>query len=125
MIDEKELRIGNLLRHSGSNKPYMVTLERFWEHYTTADAFYYLDPIPLTPELLEKCGFIKTEYNSGNGEIGIYSTYLKKPLTYNTNHGWWFENTNIESTMMKPKNLHQLQNLYFALTGTELEIGGV
>lgn len=60
--------------------------------------------IPLTPEILEKCGFVQTSAATfGNGIIGIYFGEGE----YFYNHG-------------KGKYLHQLQNLYFALTGEEL-----
>tara|TARA_R110000787_G_scaffold17123_2_gene53996 strand:+ start:1212 stop:1544 length:333 start_codon:yes stop_codon:yes gene_type:complete len=76
--------------------------------------------IPLTEEWLFKFGFEleskhKHEYN-----------YIKSPLIYNTYHK--------QTLLFKPivnkklllsndiKSVHQLQNLYFALTGKELII---
>lgn len=87
-------------------------------------------PIPLTPEWLTRFGLIPIE-----GRTGRYSY-----LNGNRNFGDWcylsegelvvidytFET---EQTVVEAKNIqyvHQLQNLYYALTGSELsmEVGG-
>jgi len=97
--------------------------------YTIEDC----EPIPLTEEWLEKFGFNKTELANGNkfnvliNQSSGFSTYLiiynkgsvSNPVfvfvlkTYNSNHVMTLPN--IESYV------HSLQNLYFALTGEELE----
>ena len=75
-----------------------------------------LQPIHLTPELLEKCGLVY------DGEyFTIKNSYLElKPIEDGK-----FQLT-INSAEYEAKSiveyLHQLQNLYFALTGRELEI---
>lgn len=73
-------------------------------------------PIPLTPEILEKIGFHKYRYwwtrpnntfnfeEWTNDELGLYL------------------HVNEHKVGQHIKYLHQLQNLYFALTGTELQI---
>ncbi len=84
------------------------------------DTEYYEDfkPIPITEEWLKKFGF---EYNGGDG--------YKAP--HNTEH-WYFTLRNgfmpnsIARGSIKTDNyigckyVHQLQNLYFALSNTEL-----
>jgi hypothetical protein len=133
-----ELRIGNWVR--GENK-YKKT-EEFIKvesiHYKginvyddteyghpviEADySFEDLQPIPLTSELLEKCGFVLDK------GVGVW--FDKKE-----NDGFRFTFTLWDSyeggylfTREMPSNhipvfyLHQLQNLYFALTGEELNI---
>jgi hypothetical protein len=68
-------------------------------------------PIPLTEEWLLKFGFIsKGRYEKGSIHIGCVKT---KEETY-----LWIEN------MPHIKYVHQLQNLYFVLTGEELTYGG-
>lgn len=68
-----------------------------------------LQHIPLTEEILLKCGFVKCKMSNvfylGDFEI-LLPTYFK----YKDAH------------LIKIKYLHQLQNLYFALTGKELKI---
>lgn len=70
----------------------------------------YYHPISLTSEILKKCGFVDRKlgnfYFLENGNLTIEG--------YEHDYNGLFIG-NIES-------MHQLQNLYFALTGTELEI---
>ncbi len=77
-----------------------------------------LQPIPLTPELLEKCGFKSN-----------HPTYYYIPIednclhVYYSNNGLYGYNVKyMHAYLGEIKYLHQLQNLYFALTGEELEI---
>lgn len=78
-------------------------------------AWPYCKPIPLSPEILEKCGFEEKD-NHKNFQFKVYT---KDDFTFNTNHGWWYFNRNLDR---QPKYLHQLQNLYYALTQNELTI---
>lgn len=81
--------------------------------------FKEIEPISLTPEILEKAGFHKhnnawvmPDFNENN--------YTKDYFTI-----WDYDGTyNLNTTQfpIELKSLHQLQNLYFALTGEELEI---
>ena len=71
-------------------------------------------PIPLTEEILLKCGFRKSKsgtylfdkfsFDLSDFEFGVESDYYYLTVAENI------------------KSLHQLQNLYFALTGQDLEI---
>lgn len=121
----KELRIGNLVKYSLSNIPqeiksiisvhgdYIVNFQNS-EFSNTIDK---IKPIPLTEEWLLKFGFIKLD----NNKYGI-GTY---------NNEYWIEFVMdrvfffIAAYMDSPpsvgvKYVHQLQNLYFSLTGEEL-----
>ena len=69
---------------------------------------FHFKPIELSEEILLKCGFYQNEDLFYIGEIGLY-------LDDNV---WW----NDELINGRMFYLHQLQNLYFALTQTELEI---
>lgn len=62
-----------------------------------------LRPIPLTPEILEKCGFSKCECGGWRGVIHISKMMIVKDG-------------------IEMKSLHQLQNYVYALTNTELKI---
>jgi hypothetical protein len=112
-----ELRIGNWYQnHKGE---YQQITPRFfsslagglsWEDQKAAgysELSGYFHPIPLSPEILEKCGF-KDEYGNGRYYFDGFEYYNGK---------LWFRTAEI-----KIQYLHQLQNLYFALTGEELEV---
>jgi len=89
--------------------------------------FYAFEPIPLTSEILLACGFVKCE-----GKFGEYFKCSKLDgfriwLTEHNNYSWWsigrkdYENDETIFIFKDCKYLHQLQNLYFALTNQELE----
>lgn len=114
MIKANELRIGNLFirelcnsRRLEYDDSFILTEE--WMGKLFSDnisiALQDLHPIPLTPEILEKCGFVLDE------DAGYYFLDLPgKPQ-------------NIDRLKVgKGVFVHQLQNLYFALTGEELKV---
>ena len=79
-----------------------------------------LEPIPLTPEILIACGFPLAEhqrmgaivYENNKFDIWLYKYDGKSSYTCSCSPDGG-----------KPiEYLHQLQNLYFALTGEELDI---
>jgi len=141
MIEAKDLRIGNLITdefyenfktiitvHSINKEGINLEIEDDGNWAECAQRWigveYKFDKlfgIPLTPEILEKCGFVL------NGDY-----YKRQPEFENIEYrliefpsGTWivskgFINYNHEITAIK--YLHQLQNLYFALTNTELII---
>lgn len=86
-----------------------------------------LRPIPLTPELLEKCGFEKFPYDADDEDVeywilklpesGQISYYKPGEFFVSDTHSPDFYGAKVNIT-----HLHQLQNLYFALTGEELQI---
>ena len=117
MIDPKELRIGNWVEAVASEnyhcyvRPFMI--ETIFNDPNCAN------PIILTPDILVKCGFKKengTPFHTIQLPLNICG------LSINPNNGmvWLKKNDNL----MNPiggKFLHQLQNLYFILSGEELQ----
>lgn len=107
-MNANELRIGNLVIYGGSvvkmNLHEFTHFLRFPETYT---------PIILTEEILLKCGF---EFSHITGDERGFSN-KKINLLINA-----YDNNIIKFNVFIIKHLHQLQNLYFALAGTELEI---
>ena len=101
-----ELMIGNLILDEDSNIMYRVDLNFF--HDLSLGGFLMDDliPIPLTEEWLVKFGFENKTKSFVLNNISIkqqtkgYFFYLSIMIQY----------------------VHQLQNLYFALTGEELKI---
>lgn len=134
----QELRIGNLVhqvsRSNAVNLPLPFAMQ-VWqvgifnsEILTTDErpesaefikvANTDLLPIPLTPEWLEKFG--AKRYGHGSGYL-IDSYYLSVAKDGSFLIGILFADNSI-TNLKKLKHVHQLQNLYFALTGEELTI---
>jgi hypothetical protein len=106
MIQENELRIGNWMNINGY--PYQLSRLDFAEYL--CDDF---DPILLTPEILEKFGL--------NGTKIDFEKSIKINVSLSNNVVYIGNATSTSGTVVKDiKYLHQLQNLYFALTGKEL-----
>lgn len=119
-MDVRELRIGNLIEWN--KQPFKVcriftdSIENeFW-----CKPLNELHPIPLTEEWLVKLGF-EESYNS--------SVRLKFDHKENTECGYDFSRVSDKSMegfryyghYIKIGFVHQLQNLYYSLTGKELE----
>ena len=112
MIKANELRIGNWIYNPLQQIPFRVD-------FTALSNVYYdnkldkprYEPIPLTEEILLKCGFEKKFpfYVKGNIEVRIMGNSMP----------CWVSSRFVTT---KDQHLHQLQNLYFALTGEELNI---
>jgi hypothetical protein len=114
MIKANELRIGNWVK---SNIEQQVTIETI--EYLLNDKISdksIIQPIPLTPEILEKCGFIYKETGSEvyEQERKIYGHLFIWGATSNDTYCHDFHCGG------EIKYLHQLQNLYYAITGEEL-----
>lgn len=114
MIKASELRVGNMLYKDGI----VVTIDArsIFDIWDVSDKY---DPIPLTPELLERCGFDDLRKEMINVEFAD-----KHHAINECDNGWTFYPfcTNDKDLEINITSLHQLQNLYFALTGSELTI---
>lgn len=74
-------------------------------------------PIPLTEELVFKAGFIHYDEDDNNNTIYAKGCYYIKKKPFSNN--FFFVINKID---IKIEYLHELQNLYFALTKEELNI---
>lgn len=123
--------IGNEL--SDENRPWHVYVSdavQFSNYYCLHS--YHLDPIPLDKEVLEACGFSERDlpdnFNGGNTgyEIPTMESADRWLLLTGKDGGTFFsmilENHNLYKSASTGMihYLHQLQNLYFALTGNEI-----
>ena len=133
MIKANELRIGNWVYTQSKKLMQHDKTVPFKLKVITAQEQHKWEPIPLTPKILEKCGFVKDAFGSYNiwlpqrlqtAESALLFSgdylYLGQYNDDNRNHDsictFW------NKDLMKEFHLHQLQNLYFSLTGEELEI---
>jgi hypothetical protein len=120
MIHAKELRVGNKV-YGGDR---IKTVDHIDANDDTfgfdedADTFClgmnegYIRPIPLTTDILSKCGF---EYNYFDG----YTFQHPNGLSFTQPD---ITKINFRGAWIGCKYLHQLQNLFFALTGQDLTI---
>jgi hypothetical protein len=79
------------------------------------------EPVVLTPEILERAGFIQIAEIKNTFFRGLYSLRKEKVLD---NPAWEFY-IHYGGGFMRLSDidyLHQLQNLFFALCGTEIDI---
>lgn len=124
MIKASELRQGNILSYSG--KEIVIDIEILYSLFVDGSLIPdKLSPIILTPEWLERCGATKCK-GTPFYEIDMLSNIGQ--IHINPNNGMiWLRHHRNETTAINPHSetqyyLHQLQNLYFALTGNELSI---
>jgi hypothetical protein len=115
-LEAKDLRIGNYVQvylepqisewidHEISVKDIAKIIQRPLAHG--------YKPIPLTEEWLVRFGFEKHKTTD------IYPTYAKGLINVNDGLVWVINNGFLNHI----KHVHQLQNLYFALTGRELTL---
>ena len=124
-VSVTDLRIGNLLYYNNNNKSVgKISL-------LVADIFDGLDycqfdyrrnkkhwlintlPIPLNEEWLIKLGFTKNEFDSHYERGEFYVEIWENDCVFRWN------DFNVDINL---KYVHKLQNLYFILTGSELQV---
>lgn len=123
----QELRIGNLVQDRKGNICKVEALEKDdIKAYAGALTSLPLEPIPLTKEWLERFGFnyrlgnngnlpcYKKQFNSKNITIARWKIHDIDLVDYQI----WIDTLDIT----KINYVHQIQNLYFSLTGKELEL---
>ena len=137
-MNNNELRIGNLLRDKVS-KTELKVVEISEENIVTyvIDRSKYplsqgwgVEPIPLTEEILLKCGF-EFIFGINNRYLKDYGAFYFTIMIMNDDKSYQVSLSNHEKKEGESiptvglgiiKYVHQLQNLYFALTGEELKI---
>ena len=127
-----ELRIGNIINKNGLGevielREHVVKVRYKSDKVRTALVPYEdIEPVTLTGELLAQCGFAKHAfYDRIRG--GSFDTYVKPyfKIAYNGEEFIpcrFYDSITLSVYGNGVKYLHQLQNLYFALTGEELSI---
>jgi hypothetical protein len=109
MIKANELRVGNIIVSEGGIIRSVTghdIKEQWWhEGDPHGSAGASINPIALTPERLERCGFT----------FDLFAGYYVYELP---NKPQGIDSIKVGSGVY----LHQLQNLYFAITGEEIQI---
>lgn len=102
-MTSSDLRIGNWVKMISKDKYYFI------DRGQDLDNSQDFEPIELTEEILLKCGFVD------------YDCWLQKEgiQLFNIRNLYYRGNFPIKADI---KYLHQLQNLYFALTNEELNV---
>ncbi len=117
MLQAHELRIGNWVKVYGDHITQCkgIEMDRFaFTSKSSAEetaSLTQVDPILITPEILSRCGLSDQSWIKTYTPISLRAT----PQGYDVI-------TVDEKRIAVLKYVHQLQNLYFALIGQELEI---
>jgi hypothetical protein len=110
-IKVDELRLGNwvhdLSKHDGGKD---IQINRIFTGSDYSNYWKNIHPIKITQDILLKCSFKFNDENRVDWIKGAFNLERKEESFY-------FE---VYSHYNEIKHLHQLQNLYFVLTGKEL-----
>lgn len=119
----EELRVGNLVKMDGDLVSVDLWLFKELYNNNSVTSTLLLSPIPITEDILLKCGFeAESKYDDFklNG-VNIQSCSMRcktlERFSFYLNLG--DENDELNN---KIDYLHELQNLYYSLTKKELEI---
>lgn len=116
MIQPNELRIGNWVKIVYDDFYHKIKSIDDFCVKVECDTFYSIirptevQPIPLTDELLKKCGFREIVE-----KVFVHGEMVN--LVKGDNGYCLYDRLSIDIS-----SLHQLQNIFFALTGKELEV---
>ena len=115
-----ELMLGNcILKHfeGGEGELEVVTSRTIFDCQVNPTGKFTYSGIPLTPEILEKCGFdYDASYEVPKVQKGNFILWDGFDGSFSANFG------GLTRLDVYVKYLHQLQNLYFAITCQELEV---
>lgn len=115
MIDAKQLRIGNIILLQSPRGDYDVHIIQKGNEIDDSSKLSY---IPITRQILEKAGFKKANFDGEEidnlWKLGRYFSATE------------FPEVGIEvyciGEKVPAKYVHQLQNIYYAVTGSELQL---
>ncbi len=121
-MDIRELRVGNWVDVKYVNGSSNLTRTQF--NYDLLKYLHLAEPIPLTPELLERCGFEKHKNSNEFWSFYVTKNGIRLSMSHHTEKSagvvsgcFYWSDDYIEVNF-----LHTLQNIIHSLTGTELEV---
>jgi hypothetical protein len=118
MVTVNTLRIGNWV--SNGEKYYTVDINMLYDIATNEN--FPIEPIPLTPEILEACGFKKWDSvdNRFNHAEPNFDIEFENALYHRI---IWESREEVYEPFDTPfQYLHELQNKFYFATGKEIEI---
>jgi len=133
MIKAEGLRIGNFVNTRHYNILKVTSLDSRKGYCNTYEDIYgtstggVIKPIPLTEDILLDCGFsITCDPENVHYKINVCNEYnekfvINRKVGYNVFYIQHKDCNDYLHFTTQIKYVHQLQNLYFALTGKELE----
>ena len=125
-IKANELRIGNLVQHSGewnyaNHKSVFLWTERDWLGVNECTLLLVnVSPIPLTEEWLFKFGFVADRYNEKFYFTIDSAKYVVEKQSKFFFIGIEYEFNKIVYFSWRINFVHHLQNIIFSITGHEL-----
>jgi hypothetical protein len=131
MINATELRMGNYILQKVAAKISVVPCSFLHFNLLEKGGAADLYPVVLKPEIFEKCGFkenkdypLLPQAREFKLVLPVNGSGANEILGYVKNNGECFGRAVANGTPISNNffNLHALQNLYFALTGTELNV---
>lgn len=120
-MESSNLRIGNLVYRNGRAKTIDAILSNGSVEFDDSSqpfSMAEIEPIPLTEEILLKCGFEKDD-----GEYGGFLSPLAgdSRMRVYVENGFVYYQVN-DYRRLKIASVHHLQNFYFDLMEQELEV---
>jgi len=118
---KNEIRLGNIITSKSSTIPFEVTEEDFLHILENPD--HYLR-VPLTEEWLVKFGFVTRYLNEDRSKPLMWKVEKNRHIDiyYEKQVNAYVFKINSLQYSYPINSVHQLQNLYHALTGEELTI---
>ena len=131
MINANELRLGNYLMQKVTTR--IITTRCTYQHFDLLAKGQNKDffPVVLKAEILEKCGFIENknypllpEAREFKLVLPVIGSHQNEIYAYIKTNKECFGRATLNNLPISNNfyHLHQLQNLYFTLTGQELAI---
>ena len=131
MINAIELRLGNEVLFKSGHAIKKASLQLAHFEVIAASGVKDFYPIVLKPEIFIDCGFVENkDYPLAPGAkefilaLPVIGNNKNEIIGYSKTNGECFARATVNGLVISNNifNLHNLQNLYFALTGKEMHI---
>lgn len=134
-VSVTDLRIGNLIHYNGNHEeigkisllvPDVIDVLSYCQINYRRDKKHWLinlHPVKITEEWLIEFGFVKKDKTWDDKSISTGLFFKDRYFIENSKEGFLFCQSHYSGNCWFLKNIkyiHQLQNLFFALTGSEL-----